>query len=126
MIVFPNVYQDAEELLKPDTIVEISGKITVSTQNGIELLAERIARYQPDESFFAGKQIYVKIAKDRGCSVDGLMNITKRYPGNSSLGVYVEKTGQKYKLCGSRSVCYQAKFLEELKDYLGEENVIVK
>ena len=55
-----------------------------------------------------------------------MMRIMGRYPGGSSVVVYVEKTGQKYKLCGTRSVSYQAKLVEELQNYLGKENVVVK
>ena len=37
-----------------------------------------------------------------------------------------KKTGQKYKLCGARSVAYQAELISELEQYLGPENVVVK
>ncbi len=126
VLAFPNVFSAAEGFLQQDAIVNISGKITVSAQSGIELLAERISKYVPDDLFFRGKQLYVKLAKDQDCDVDGMMRIMSRYPGGSSVVVYVEKTGQKYKLCGTRSVSYQAKLMEELENYLGEENVIVK
>ena len=125
MIAFPNVYSEAEAFLKTDAIVNVSGKVTVG-QNGIELLAGRITRYVPDDAFFAGKQLYVKVAQDKNCDIDGLMRIMGRYPGGSSAVVYVEKTGQKYKLCGARSVAYKAELVEELERYLGKENVVVK
>ena len=80
----------------------------------------------PDDAFFAGKQLYVKVAQDKNCDIDGLMRIMGRYPGGSSAVVYVEKTGQKYKLCGARSVAYKAELVEELERYLGKENVVVK
>lgn len=126
VIAFPNAFSAVEAFLKTDAIVTVSGKITVSTQSGIELLAERIAKYVPDDLFFTGKQMYVKLAQDKDCDVDGMMRIMGRYPGGSSVVVYVEKTGQKYKLCGTRSVSYQAKLVEELQNYLGKENVVVK
>lgn len=126
VIAFPNVYTAAENLVRTDTIVNISGRITVTAQSGIELLAEKIARFVPDDSFFAGKQLFVKIAQDTECSVDGLMRIVGRYPGNNSAVVFVEKTGQKYKLTGGRSVAYKAELIDELKAYLGEGNVVVK
>ena len=123
---FPNVFADAESLIHNDSIVVVSGKITVSAQSGIELVAEKISAFVPDDAFFEGKQLYVKIAQDTPCDVDGLVHITSRYPGNSSVVVYVEKTGQKYKLTGGRSVAYRADLLDELKGYLGAENVVVK
>ncbi|MEA5004525.1 MAG: hypothetical protein VB081_13650, partial [Christensenella sp.] len=58
--------------------------------------------------------------------VDGLMRIMARHPGNNSVVVYVEKTGQKYKLTGARSVAYHADLLSELEAYLGKANVVVK
>ncbi len=126
VIAFPNVYAAAENLIRTDTIVNVNGRITVTAQSGVELLAERVTRFVPDDSFFAGKQLFVKIALGTDCDVDGLMRIAGRYPGNNSAVVYVEKTGQKYKLTGARSVAYKAELVDELKAYLGEENVIVK
>lgn len=126
VLAFPNVYATAEHLIRTDTIVNVSGRITVTAQSGIELLAERVTRFVPDDSFFAGKQLFVKLAQDGDCDVDGLMHIMGRYPGNNSAVVFVEKTGQKYKLTGGRSVAYKAELMDELAAYLGEENVIVK
>ncbi|MEG0702900.1 MAG: DNA polymerase III subunit alpha, partial [Christensenella sp.] len=108
VVIFPNVYQQAEELLKTDMIVNVSGKVTVTAQNGVEVLAERVSRYIPDDAFYADKQLYVKLAEGADCNIDGLMSIVRRYPGNSSVVVYVEKTGQKYKLMGAHSVAYKA------------------
>ncbi|MEG1393438.1 MAG: DNA polymerase III subunit alpha [Christensenellaceae bacterium] len=125
VIVFPTVFTESEHILKTDNIVKISGKVTVSAQ-GIELLAENVRKYVPDDAFYAGKQLYVKLAKDVPCNIDGLMQIIKDYPGNNSVVVYVEAKEQKYKLCGTRSVAYSAKMAEQLKAYLGEENVIFK
>ncbi|MEG0257966.1 MAG: DNA polymerase III subunit alpha, partial [Christensenella sp.] len=126
VVIFPNVYQQAEELLKTDMIVNVSGKVTVTAQNGVEVLAERVSRYIPDDAFYADKQLYVKLAEGADCNIDGLMSIVRRYPGNSSVVVYVEKTGQKYKLMGAHSVAYKAGFVDELKAYLGADNVVVK
>ncbi|WP_066644773.1 DNA polymerase III subunit alpha [Christensenella timonensis] len=126
VIAFPNVFSEAEALIHNDSIVVVGGKITVTAQSGIELLAEKVGVFVPDDAFFAGKQMYVKIAQDMPCDVDGLIRITSRYPGGSSVVVYVEKTGQKYKLTGGRSVAYRAELLSELVEYLGKENVVVK
>ncbi len=124
VIVFPNVYSQSEGYIKQDAIVCVTGRVTVTAQSGIELLAERVAPYVPDEAFFTGKQLYVKVPADR--DVDGLFKITSRHRGNSSVGVVVDKTGQRYKLCGNRSVRYCAELVEELKEFLGGENVVVK
>jgi DNA polymerase-3 subunit alpha len=124
VIVFPNTLERCEDVLKQDAIVNVGGKITVTASNGMELLAEKVERYIPDDAFFSGKQFYVKVTPDR--DVDGLLKITARHRGDSGIVVYVEQTGQKYKLCGGRSVRYSAELLDELKAFLGEGNVVVK
>jgi DNA polymerase-3 subunit alpha len=124
VIAFPQVYSKYEHLIQPDAVVLVSGKITVTAQAGIELLAEKISRYMPDESFYAGKQLFVKIDADH--DVDDLMKVAAAHPGASSAVVYVESTGQKYKLTGGRSVRYCVQLVERLKDALGEANVIVR
>ncbi len=126
VIVFPNIYAQCERLVKTDAIVLVAGKITVSAQNGVELLAERISEYIPNEAFFEGKQLFVKMTAHTGCDVDGLLKIAAAHPGNSSIVVYVEKTGQTYQLTGGRSVRYSAELVGELRGYLGEANVVVK
>ncbi len=124
VIAFPQVYSKYEHLIQPDAVVLVSGKITVTAQSGIELLAEKISKYMPDESFYAGKQLFVKIDADH--DVDDLMKVAASHPGASSAVVYVESTGQKYKLTGGRSVRYCVQLVEQLKAALGEANVVVK
>ncbi len=124
VIVFPNTYAQYENALRVDAIVTVKGKISVNAGNETELLAEKITPYTPDDAFFTGKQLYVKVPA--GCNVDGLVGITSRYPGHGSAIVLVEQTGQKYKLTGNRSVRYCAELIEKLKGYLGAPNVVVK
>lgn len=123
-IVFPNVYADSEGFLQADQRVVVTGKITVTPQNGIELLAERITKFMADESVYAGKQLYVKVTPEH--DVDELMQVAARHKGSSSIVVYVEKTGQKYKLKGARSVRYSEALVVELKERLGEKNVVMQ
>ena len=59
MIAFPNVYSDVEAFLKTDAIVTVSGRVTVG-QNGVELLAGRIARYAPERRVFCGQTAVCK------------------------------------------------------------------
>ncbi|MDL2237459.1 DNA polymerase III subunit alpha [Christensenellaceae bacterium OttesenSCG-928-K19] len=126
VIVFPATFAQSEALLVNDAIINVKGKITVTAANGIELLAEEVSKYKPDEAFFKGKQLYAKIPDKEGCDVDGLLAITTHHPGENSIVVFVEKTGQKYKLCGGRSVRYCADLIDLLNEYLGEENIVVK
>ncbi len=126
LIIFPDVYVRNEGILKTDNIVKVTGKITVSAQNGIELLCERVSKYVHDDPLYQGKQLYVKLPKDVPCNLEGLFNITKDYLGTNSIVVYIEKTELKYKLGGAKSVAYNTKMVKELKDYLGEENVCFK
>jgi len=124
-LVFPNVLSESEQVLKPDNIVYITGRVAVST-NGIELLVERVQPYEPQSNEFAGKTLYLKLAQDTNADMDGLLHIAKLHPGRSSAIVYVEATGQKFKLGGRSSIHYSASLINELQSYLGKENVVMK
>ncbi len=126
VIIFPNTYAACEGFLANDAIITVKGKITVTAANGVELLAEEVAPFVPNDAFYNGKQFYVKVPEAGDSDVDGLLAISGRYPGNSSIVVFVEKTNQKYKLTGGRSVRYCAALAEELKAYLGSDNLVIK
>ena len=62
VIAFPNVYSRSRGVFEDGCDRKRSAEKVTVGQNGIELLAGRIARYVPDDPFFAGKQLYVKVA----------------------------------------------------------------
>ncbi|MGI6152461.1 MAG: DNA polymerase III subunit alpha [Christensenellaceae bacterium] len=126
VIVFPNVLKQCEAILKPDAVLSITGKITVSPTNGTELIAGSVAEYMPADEAYRGKQMYVKLAKEREVDINRFKRIARQHPGQSSIVVYIEDTGEKYRLSGTHSVQYTKKLLEELSAYLGEDNVVMK
>lgn len=124
-LVFPNTLREAEHILKADNIVYVTGKISVG-QNGAELLVESVRPYVPDEVAFAGKQLFLKLAEEEPADLEGVARITRKYPGKNSVIVYEEATKQKFQLSNARGVCYNTQLLEELEEYLGKENVVMK
>lgn len=124
-LVFPNVLSESERILKPDNIVYLAGRVSVGT-NGIELLVESVRPHEPEAGEFAGKTLYLKLASGAGADMDGLADIARRHPGRGGAIVFVEETGQKFKLGGKSSVRYSGALLDELKGYLGAENVVMQ
>ena len=70
------------------------------------------------------KKLYVRI--DDGCMLDGVMDITQKYPGNSSLYLYVNSTGMLYAGDNSRNVHLCNELVSELIEKYGDDNVKFK
>ena len=126
VLVFPDLLLEADELVNADEIVEISGRISVSNRDEPELLAQSIRRFYPDDQAYFGKQLFVRLAKDRSASERDLDRILLDNHGANSVVIYNERTGAQKKLTGRRSVGYNDRLLSDLRSCLGDENVVLR
>lgn len=73
VLIFPDLLLAAEDLIVPDQIVEIRGKVSVSDNNEPELLASSVTPFEGDDQQYLGKQLFLRIPKagsaDEGDSI---------------------------------------------------------
>jgi len=126
VLVFPRVYAEFEDLVRPDQIVEMTAKVSVSEDGPPELIMSSVKRVMKSAGQYEGKKLFLRMAENNAEVIGCIREILKKYPGNQSTRVYVENTGKQYRIAGNLSVAYTSDLMVELSRYLGEENVIVK
>lgn len=123
--VFPSTYRDMEELLVPDRIIEVSGRVSVGSYNGPDIAADQIRVHGMDDPAYQGKQLYLRLPADRPGVEYDVRNIVRNYKGNSSIIVKDEVHGRAGRWKGS-NVRYTENLIRELRGCLGSENVVVQ
>lgn len=128
-VVFPNEYKKYMSFLQKGNIVLIQGKIDVREgkkqvviQNVKEVKAA-IEELQNDN-----KKLFVKIEKEKETSqfLQSLKHLIKKYRGSIEVVLFYESTGKSIKLGDAERISPSNECLTELKQLLGEKNVIVK
>ncbi len=123
VIVFPATLSKYEKFLVNDSVVLLSGRVTITPGQDPEIIADSVTPYFKDDGKFGGMQLYVKI---KGGQREVVKSILANYPGAHSTILYIEDTGDKLKVAGKYRVAYNDRLIGELKERLGAENVIIK
>ncbi|MBG0764122.1 MAG: hypothetical protein H0S78_04410 [Tissierellales bacterium] len=90
-----------------------------------KIICERIKSINKDLK----KKIYLKIEKDKNLKEEKrkIVKLIKNYPGMNEVSVYVEKDDKSYKLPKKYRGDGSNKLFEvELKEILGNDNVVIK
>lgn len=125
-LVFPTVYREYEEVLRQDQIVRVSGRVAVEEGGGCELIIGKIVPYLPAEPEYAGKTLFLKVPDRENIHFGYVKEILGHYKGNSAIKVFLEQSNQKFLMQGKLGVTYTKKLIEQLRQYLGEENVKIQ
>lgn len=126
LLVFPSVYQRYEHLLVDDSVITVTGKVDIREDEAPQLLVEHIAPFVKADSNFEDKSIYVRIPKDMGADTHRLKKVLQTSPGNTSVSVMIEQTGERMKTGGNLKVTLTSSLINNLKATFGRENVVVK
>lgn len=124
--VFPSLYAKLESDLRTDQIVEVAGRVSIGSYNGLDIVADSISPYVMDEPAYRGKQLYLRVPADRPQIETDMRSIIGRHKGRSTIVVKNEATGRTGRWQGSRSVQYTDDLLHELRSCLGSENVVMR
>lgn len=126
LVIFPSVYQKVEHLLVNDSIVSIKGKVDLREDEDPQILVESVAPFVKLDKRFDGKNLYVRIPKDMGESTDRLKRILMASPGDRSISVLIESTGEKFSVGGKLKVTITKSLVNNLTQTFGRENVVIK
>ena len=114
--IFPAVFERCMNLILPDEIVIIGGKVELSDEK--QILADKITaaqNYLPDFYLTVPNELENSATYER---------LKKIFAGNrGGCEVYLNKRGKWQKLGGDKKISYDKKILEQLKNLLGEKNV---
>ncbi len=124
VIFFPKVFEKAKELLAPEQVVRISGRLQIKDgvpqiiADGADPLEikEEVAVEKQEEQEFLG----LILPDEVGDKVDDILDILTSYPGN--IQVIIAMNGKKYNAHAPVRRCDG--LLSELKNYLSEKDMI--
>ncbi len=124
IIVFPDSYDKFSYMLKEEEIIVVKGTATIAKDQPSKVICEEIRSFkQLDEMI---KTLWLKVSADSSVTLDNILDITSKYKGNSKMVIYMEKTNQKLKANSNNYITINNSIVEELKELLGCNNVVVK
>ncbi len=139
LLCFSNVLEESGDVLKTDTPVLVQGKISVREEkdpqivvNSIRLLTreeeqkeeDRKEEKQPEQEAKASggcRTLWIKIP-DGNASFTWLKKLMNMFPGQENVIVYLEDRKKKYQ---AKCLIHPA-MLDELKEVLGKDSVVIK
>ncbi|MBR4079984.1 MAG: DNA polymerase III subunit alpha, partial [Christensenellaceae bacterium] len=126
IILFPKVFMNFGDVIVPDRIVKISGRVMINEEGPPELNIERASVFKPTDMEYIGKKLFVRIPTEDITLVHKLKEILRRYPGDQPTRLFVADTRKQYFVSGREAVLYSDALINELKAQFGEENVVLK
>ncbi len=125
IIVFPKLFQKVRDLLSDDAILEIHGRLQITEQDETaKIIADRIL--EAGSTARSDGTLYLRLLSETNEQTSRTMELLRRYPGPSDVGLYFTKEQKKLKGKNFRINAGEPKLLQSLKELLGEENVVWK
>lgn len=131
MLVFSNVLSQYGGYLKENNAVVITGRLSIREEKEPQIVVNRarpISDYadgvvEPEQlQPSSGSRLYLKISSEKDQRYAKVKAILKMFPGNNGVVLYFADTEVRR---GTRC-CFRESMLQELKNLLGDANVVMK
>jgi DNA polymerase-3 subunit alpha len=124
VIVFPKVFHDYKYLLEPDSVVIISGRVSIREEEQPKLLCERIEPLVK----LSKEKVYVLIENERlrKEAFEKMKSILQKNKGSQMVYICTKKERQKFRLDSDYWITLNEEVLDFLRKEFGEDNVKVQ
>ena len=131
MLAFSNIITQYGGYLKENTPVVVTGRLSLRDEKDSQIVINRVrpisdfakeSQGSAQQPVHTGKTLYLRLPGEEGGCFQKIRSILNRYPGQDQVVVYFADTKQRR---GTKSLMDE-KMLLELKEVLGEENVVLK
>lgn len=121
VIVFSRTLEKLRNLIQPDAIVKIKGRVSIKDDELPKLICESIEGLEKVNS----DKLYIKVGNEEEVkSVNKkIKNFILGYEGNTAVYVFDAEKRQNYRLSRDKWIDSSSEVVELLKDIYGEENV---
>jgi len=133
MIIFPKTYEQYRDLLKPDSIILIEGRISIKEEENAKIICEKIAPLKRDGKNKPGcNKLYIKIDSDENPQIlEDIKEVLKKNKGDHPVYIVDEakkSEGKPRVMQASRSIWVNINdsLVEELKKICGDKCVALK
>lgn len=121
VVVFPAVMRRCEELLVPDAVVAVSGRVSIREGEDAKLVADSV---RPLTRTTPGDQVLLTFGEElRSFVEETVMGALAAFPGACPVWIEDRRTGQRYQLPKSRWIKASEEALGCLRDILGTGRV---
>ncbi len=138
LVLFPNVFERFERILKDEEVIKVTGKVSIKEDETTKILASNIQIIKKNEKEIENKKeenikqkkIYVRIPKDKLDLEDRVISyikdLSKEQPGNTPIYIFYDGTN-KMRLLGKDNFLNDNEIvIEKLELAFGKENVRIK
>lgn len=126
VVVFPNVYDRAKNLLLPNEKLVISGKISVKDEEDPKILADSIESVTDYISKLAGRTLCIRLRSSDKDGISKIKELSKKFNGDSKLAVWLEDLKKLTAVKDAATIEFSSGSLNELIGVFGAENVRFK
>jgi len=124
VIVFPKTYQKYIKLISEDSVVVLSGRISIREDEQPKIIAEDLKPLKKGLSVEKVGKLYIRLDdKNWMKDIDSIKGILDRYKGNSPLYIVLNNTRKKLMAPRELWVNISDELIKELGNAIGDENV---
>jgi DNA polymerase-3 subunit alpha len=129
VVVFAKNYSKLSSILEEDSAVIISGEISREEGEGAKILLSSAKPLLTDSEFIAEKKVerrlYIKVSSLSDARIDKIRRTATLNSGDTKIVLYDESTGR-YSAMKDLSIDPSDNVIARLKNYFGDQNVILK
>ena len=125
IIVFPNIYEKHLSRLAVDSVIVVSGRVTMKEGENAKLIANEIKFYSELDIKPSGT-LWLKIKPGREAAEDAIINMLEKHIGTTPVNVHYEYTKKTVKLQSNYWVKPDDELISSLKGLLDEDAVALK
>ncbi|MCF7804306.1 MAG: DNA polymerase III subunit alpha [Candidatus Marinimicrobia bacterium] len=128
LVVFPDTYAETKNILKPDNMIFIEGRLSDQNRDDdeIKLIASKIIPLeQAQEKFAKNLHISVEVDKMKVTDVEDLKRLTARFDGDCGLLFHINTATQNTRIVRANSFTINPdqQLISRLRNRFGTENV---
>ncbi|PWA11121.1 DNA polymerase III subunit alpha [Pueribacillus theae] len=125
IVVFPKVFSKINEILTPEALLYIEGKVENKGEDGVKIIAEKAMKVE-ELVKNATKKIFLKIEQkhQNQKTLTLIQHVLKKHPGDFPVYLYYEEEKRVRQLSKQYSISASNECLNEIKMLIGEKNIM--
>jgi DNA polymerase-3 subunit alpha len=87
-IIFPNLFEECKNKLEKDTVLYISGKISIK-EDSVSVIADNVFDEKEFTDMVSRKRLCIKLQSSEENTIQNIMELSKAYSGSNLLCFYL-------------------------------------
>jgi len=127
VVVFPTIFNTYASLLKTDSVLLLSGKISIKEDEPPKILLDSIVDYNTLEkiNLQKNKQLYIKLKTYSEIEFDKVVKLLNMYSGETLVTLYFEDTKKALQL-KNHGINFNNNLQSQLAELIGQKNIVFK